>query len=160
MIDYSGKEIIYKGCPGCAYANHEFWLDCGMAYENERFTLSHDWELPIYGFFVVCPKRHVQYFTELTKLERDEMFDIADKTIKILKDLMVCDEFNLVLEEKVDRHLHLWIMPRHKIFKDLFGDITDNIGKIFEYAIQNWKTADNIQKINQLSQNLREEFLK
>ena len=160
MIDYSGKEIVYNGCPGCAYANHEFSLDCGIAYENEKFTLSHDWELPIYGFFVICPKRHVQYFTELSKDERDEMFDIADKTIKILKSLNVCDGFNLILEEKVDRHLHLWIMPRHQVFKDMVGDITDNIGKIFDYAIQNWKTRDNIQKINQLSQNLREEFLK
>ena len=88
------------------------------------------------------------------------MFNIADKTIKILKLLDVCDEFNLILEEKKNRHLHLWIMPRHQIFKDLFGDITDNIGKIFDYAIKNWKTQDNIQKINALSQRVSEEFLK
>lgn len=160
MIDYSGKEIKYNGCPGCAYANHEFNLDCGMAYENESFTLSHDWELPIYGFFVVSPKRHIEYFCELSTQERNEMFDIANKTIKILKQLNVCNQFNLVLEEKADRHLHLWIMPRHQIFKNMFGDITDNIGKIFNYAIKNWKTEENIQKINTLSEQLREEFLK
>ena len=160
MIDYSGKEIKYSGCPGCAYANHEFDLDCGMAYENQKFTLSHDWELPIYGFFVICPKRHVEYFSDLSTQEQNEMFNIADKTIKILKLLDVCDEFNLILEEKKNRHLHLWIMPRHQIFKDLFGDITDNIGKIFDYAIKNWKTQDNIQKINALSQRVSEEFLK
>lgn len=42
MISYNNKEIIFKGCPGCAYGKHEFNLECGMAYENDRFTLSQD----------------------------------------------------------------------------------------------------------------------
>lgn len=43
MISYNNKEIVFNGCPGCAYGKHEFELDCGMAYENERFTMSQDW---------------------------------------------------------------------------------------------------------------------
>ena len=53
MISYNNKEIKYNGCPGCAYANHEFSLDCGMAFENNNFTVSQDWEFPIKGFFIV-----------------------------------------------------------------------------------------------------------
>ena len=53
MINYANKKVEFTGCPGCAYANHKFELPCGMAYENERFTLSQDWELPIEGFMVV-----------------------------------------------------------------------------------------------------------
>ena len=160
MIDYSGKEICYNGCPGCAYAKHEFSLDCGIAYENDRFTLSHDWELPIYGFFVVCPKRHVEHLSDLSKDERDEMFDIVDNTIKILKSLNVCSEFNVVLEEMADKHLHTWIMPRHKVFNEKFGNIIHNIDKIFAYAIENWKTQENINNINHLTKLVRKEFAK
>ena len=40
MIKYANEEVKYGGCPGCAYANHEFGLPCGMAFENARFTLS------------------------------------------------------------------------------------------------------------------------
>ena len=54
---------------GCAYANHVFALQCGMVYEDEMITISQDWELPINGFMVVCPKRHVEYLSELTEDE-------------------------------------------------------------------------------------------
>ena len=57
-----------------------------MAYENDRFTLSQDWELPIPGFFIVTPKRCIDTLSELTKEERDEMFEITDRTIKILRE--------------------------------------------------------------------------
>ena len=56
MKNYANEEISYNGCPGCAYAKHEFELPCGMAYENNNFTMSQDWELPIEGFYIVSPK--------------------------------------------------------------------------------------------------------
>ena len=86
MINYANQEVHFTGCPGCAYARHEFELPCGMAYENDRFTLSQDWELPIPGFFIVTPKRCIDTLSELTKEERDEMFEITDRTIKILRE--------------------------------------------------------------------------
>ena len=82
MINYALEEIHFEGCPGCSYAKGEFSLPCGMAYENERFTLSQDWELPIEGFFVVSPKRCVEKFSDLSCDEQHEMFDIVDKTDK------------------------------------------------------------------------------
>ena len=53
MINYANEIVKFEGCPGCAYAKHEFVLPCGMAYEDELFTLSQDWELPIEGFMVL-----------------------------------------------------------------------------------------------------------
>ena len=75
MINYANEEIKFSGCPGCAYAKHEFELPCGMAYENENFTLSQDWELPIDGFLIVSPKRHIEKFSELTNEERKYIID-------------------------------------------------------------------------------------
>jgi len=71
-----------------------------MAYENERFTLAQDWELPIQGFFVVAPKKCVEKFEELNKDEKIEIFEIVDKTIKCLRKNNICDRFNVVFEEK------------------------------------------------------------
>ncbi len=85
MINYANENVNFNGCPGCAYANHEFDLPCGMAYENNRFTLSQDWELPIPGFFVVSPKKCIEKFEQLNKEEKIEIFEIVDKTIKILR---------------------------------------------------------------------------
>ena len=123
MINYANEIVKFEGCPGCAYANHEFVLPCGMAYEDNLFTLSQDWELPIEGFLVISPKRCVEKFDELTDEERVKIFDIVNKTITILRNNNICDRFNIIFEEKEGRHFHIWIMPRHKWMSDLFDDI-------------------------------------
>lgn len=158
MINYANCEIKYSNCPGCAYAKHEFSLPCGIAYENDNFILSQDWKLPIEGFFVVSPKRHVETFEELSKEERIEMFDIVDKTIKISRKNNICDRFDVVFEEK--KHLHVWIMPRHKWMKELEKDIINNIGEIFCYAKDNLKSDDTNKRINDISLIVKDAFVK
>ncbi len=158
MINYANEKVEFNGCPGCAYGKHEFSLPCGMAYENERFTLSQDWELPIEGFMVVSPKRCVEKFDELTDTERIEIFDITHKTIKILRKNNICDRFNIVFEEKENRHFHIWIMPRHKWMEELVGDIIDNIGVIFKYAKENFRNENTYQQIQEITNIIKKEL--
>ena len=158
MINYAGEEIKFSGCPGCAYANHEFELPCKMAYENDNFTLSQDWELPIEGFFIVSPKRHIEKLSELTDDERNEMFNIVNKTIKILRENNVCDRFEVIFEEKENRHLHVWIMPRHIWMNNLVDDIIDNIGTILEYAKNTFRHEDVYEKINNITKIVKSNF--
>lgn len=158
MKNYANEEINFQGCPGCAYGKHEFELPCGMAYENKNFTLSQDWELPILGFFIVSPKKHIEKFEELSKQERDEMFDIVDKTIKILRKNNICDRFDIIFEEKENRHLHVWIMPRHNWMNELCDDIIDNVGLILEYAKQNFRTKDVYDEINNITLMVKKAF--
>jgi len=160
MISYNNKEIMFDGCPGCAYGKHEFELDCGMAYENERFTLSQDWELPIKGFFVVSPKRHIEKLCEMTDDERNEMFSLVDKTVKILRANNICDRFDYVFEEKENRHLHVWIMPRQEWMNEIAEDIIDDIGKIFTYAKENFRNEENYEEIKRITDFIRREFNK
>ncbi|MBQ3021611.1 MAG: hypothetical protein IJD92_05270 [Bacilli bacterium] len=149
MINYANEEVKFSGCPGCAYARYEFKLPCGLAFENNNFTLSQDWELPIVGFFVISPKKHISKLSELTKEERNEMFDIIDDTIKILRKNNVCEDFNVIFEEKENRHFHVWIMPRHKWMKEICGNIMNNIGEIFDYAKQNYRNEETYNKIEE-----------
>lgn len=158
MLDYSNQEIVFTGCPGCAYAKHEFELPCGMAYENDNFTLSQDWELPIVGFFIVSPKKHIEKLEELSNNERNEMFDIVNETIKVLRQNKICDRFDIIFEEKENRHLHVWIMPRHKWMDELCDDIIDNVGMILSYAKSNFRDEDIYEKINQSTIILKEHF--
>ena len=158
MISYNNKEIIFKGCPGCAYGKHEFNLECGMAYENDRFTLSQDWELPIQGFFIVSPKRHIEKLCELTKDERNEMFEIVDKTVKILRDNKICERFDYIFEERQNRHLHVWILPRYNWMNKIVNDIIDNIGIILEYAKTNFRNDENYEEIKRISDIVKNNF--
>lgn len=155
MLNYANERIEFDGCPACAYAKHEFELPCGMAYEDDLFTLSQDWELPIQGFFVVSPKRCVECFDELTNEERVEIFEIVNRTINILRENGICDRFDVIFEEKEQRHFHIWIMPRHKWMSDLVGDLIDHIGEIFDYAKTNFRTNDNYEKIREITEIVR-----
>lgn len=158
MINYANEKVVFDGCPGCAFANHEFNLPCGIAYENDNFTLAQDWELPIQGFLIVAPKKCVEKFGELTASEKIEMFELVDKTIKILRNNNICDRFDVIFEEKENRHLHVWIMPRHKWMSDLVGDIIGNIGTIFEYAKNNMRNETNYEEIKKITNLVKKEF--
>ena len=155
---YNNKEIEFNGCPGCAYGKHEFELDCGMAYENERFTVAQDFELPIPGFFIVSPKNHIEKLAELTDEERNEMFDIANKTVKILREAKICDRFDFIFEEEENIHLHLWILPRHEWMNETTDKIIYNIKKIFDYAKNNFRNSENYDEIKRITDIVKEEF--
>lgn len=160
MINYANEIVKFNGCPGCAYANHEFSLPCGMAYENGRVTLAQDWELPIPGFFIAAPKRCVDKFEDLTYDEKIELFGIVDKTIKILRENNICDRFNVIFEEKENVHFHVWIMPRDKWMLDLFGSPTKNISQIFEYAKNHMRTEENYNEIKKITEIVKKGFYK
>ena len=155
MINYAGEKIEVDGCYACLFAEHKFSLPCGIAYENEMFTLAQDFELPIQGFFVVSPKKHIETFEELTENERIEIFEIINKTIAILRKIKICDRFNVIFEEKKNKHFHIWIMPRHKWMENIGGNIINNIGKIFEYSKINMRTKENLDKINEITKILK-----
>lgn len=151
MINYAKENIKFCGCPGCAYAKGEFSLPCGIAYQNDLVVLSQDWELPIPGFMIVSTVRHAEKFEDLSKEEKEEVFSVVDKTIKILREYKVCDRFNVLFEEKENRHFHVWIMPRYKWMVELAGNIIDNLGEILDYAKENFGNEDTFNEIKRVS---------
>lgn len=153
---YDNKEIEWKECPGCEFANHSFNISCGIAYENDTFTLSQDWELPIPGFMILSPKKHIVSLSEFSDEERNEMFTIVNKVINILKKSNTCDKFNVIVEEK--RHFHIWIMPRYEWMLECTDDIIDNLGKIQDYAKMNYKNKDVFDKIKKVSDLIKNNF--
>lgn len=154
MKDYANNELIYDGCPGCEFAKGVFKLPCGMAYQDENFTASQDWELPIPGFIVVCPaKKHVETLGDLDSDTISKMYNLVAKVEKILRENHIADKFNIVLEEKSGIHLHIWIMPHHEWMNEFGKSTMGNIKSIFDYAkanLRNEKTFKEIQRITNL----------
>ena len=147
MKDYANNEIKVNGCYGCAYANHEFSIPCGMVYENEFLTISQDWELPINGWIVLCPKHHVEKLSELTDDERNVLFKYVSLTTKHLKTLGISEFFSVEMEERENIHFHISVIPKHKWMKEIFGSWMDNVGAFIEYAKANLKTKQNFEII-------------
>ena len=158
MTDYAGNKIQITGCPGCAFVQEKFSIPSGIVYRDEFFNIAQDWQLPIDGFLVISPIRHVLYLSELTDYERNEIFSLANKTIITLKKALPDTNYNLIICE-AGYHLHIWLMPRHNWMKDLVGkNIAKNMGTIFDYAKANLKTKENIDKIAETCKLVKEEF--
>ncbi len=158
MISYNNKEIKYTGCPACAYAKGEFTIDCGMAYENENFTVSQDWEFPIKGFFIVSPKKHVDKLSDLTEEERSEMFSLINKVSSTLRKNNVSKNFDYINKERENVHLHFWIIPRLEWMSELGPDLMKNLGVIFDYAKANLRTEENYKEIERITEIVRKEM--
>ena len=158
ILNYKNEIIEFIWCPWCAYAKHEFSLPCGLVYENDNFTVSQDRELPIVGFFVISPKKHVEKLNELSEQERNETFSIINTVIKIEKDNNICKDFNVIFYEKDKIHFHVRIMPRHERMSKICNNITQNIGLIFDYAKKNFRTENIYNKINEAVKITREQL--
>ena len=105
---------------------------------------------------ILAPKKHIVSLSEFSDNERNEMFNIVNKTINILKKNNVCDRFNVIFEEK--RHFHIWIMPRYEWMLECTDDIIDNLGTIQEYAKKNYKNKNVYDEIKIVSDLIKNNF--
>ena len=147
--DLTGQEQTLNGCLCCEIANEKLVPFGGILYKNQYFTIAQDFELPIDGFIIISSIRHIEKLTDLTNNERFDLINLINKTLNILRENQIAEEFNVILEEKQGYHFHIWLMPRHKWMIEKFGKVLKNIKQIQDYALDNLRTKENIAKISQ-----------
>lgn len=157
IIDLTGREVEIKNCMVCEIVNEDIDVFGGLLFKGNYFTVAQDFELPIEGFIIITSIRHVKKFIELTKEERMELLDIIYKVLQILEEHNIAEEYNIILEEK-SNHFHVWLMPCHKWMIEKFGKVLKNIKDIQQYAIQNMKTQENIDKIKSTCELLKKKL--
>lgn len=79
------------------------------------------------------------------------MFSIANKAVKIMRANHICERFDFIFEEKKDRHLHVWILPRYEWMTECSDDIITNLSAIFDYALLNCKSDENFRRIKSVT---------
>lgn len=155
-----GKEWEYGECLSCAINSKIIQPYGGIIYETDNFILAQDFSRPIKGFIVISAKRHVITYDELTCEERTELAELLFKTQKALKNLKVCDFFNIYLSEYKGGHFHLQILPRYKWMEDERGTIIGNLNRGFNYAKENLNSKENLKQISMTIINLKTEMKK
>ena len=160
IVDMANKEWEINGCMSCEIADGNLVPFGGILYRTDNFAVMQDVELPINGFIVIASIRHLEKFTELTEDEQIELTKLINKTLNILRNNGVAEEFNIILEEKKNYHFHIWLMPRHKWMIEKFGKVLKNIKGIQEYAIENMKTKENLQDIMKTCELVKRELNK
>jgi len=158
ILDITGKKQDLNGCMGCEIINANLKPFGGVLYKNDNFFITQDFELPIDGFIIISSIRHVEKFTDLNDNERINLMSLINKTLKILRENNVCEEFNIILEEKQGYHFHVWLMPRHKWMIEKFGKVLKKIKPIQDYALKNLRTEENINKISNTCNILKREL--
>ena len=160
ICDLEGKEREYGECLSCAINSKKIKPYGGIIYETDKFILTQDFSRPINGFVVISAKRHVATFSELTYEERTELAELLFKTQKALKNLGVCDYFNIYAAEYREGHFHLQVLPRYKWMEDERGTIIGNLNRGFNYAKENLNTKENLMQISRTIKNLKTEMKK
>ena len=160
ICDLEGKEWEYDECLSCAILSKNVQPYGGIIYETNNFILTQDFSRPINGFVVISAKRHVATYDRLTCEERGELAELLFKTQTALKNLGVCDFFNIYVAEYAEGHFHLQILPRYKWMEDERGTIIGNLNRGFNYAKENLNTKENLKQINTTLENLKKEMNK
>ena len=158
--DLTGREWEYGKCLSCAITSKKVNPYGGILYETENFILAQDFSRPINGFMVISAKRHVVTYDALTFEERSELAELIFKTQRALKNLGVCDYFNIYAAEYGEGHFHLQILPRYKWMEDERGTIIGNLNRGFSYAKENLNTEENLRQISETLQKLKAEMNK
>lgn len=156
--DLTGKEWEYGECLSCAINSKKVRPYGGIVYETKNFILTQDFSRPINGFMVISSKRHVVTYDELNSEERAELAELMFKTQRALKNIGVCDFFNIYVAEYKEGHFHLQILPRYKWMEDDRGTIIGNLNRGFAYAKENLNTEENLQLISETLQKLKDEM--
>jgi ATP adenylyltransferase len=70
------------------------------------------------GHLMIIPQRHLGGLEELTAEERTEIFDLLDVSVKVLKEAMKPDGFNVGMNlgkaagAGIAEHVHMHVIPR------------------------------------------------
>ena len=156
--DLTGNEWEYNDCLSCAINSKKVHPYGGIIYETKNFNVAQDFSRPINGFLVISAKRHVVTYDELNSEERTELAELIFKTQKALKNLRVCDFFNIYVAEYKEGHFHLQILPRYKWMEDERGTIIGNLNRGFTYAKENLNTEENFRLISETIERLKIEL--
>jgi diadenosine tetraphosphate (Ap4A) HIT family hydrolase len=131
-----------------------------LLHEGKYWNIVLNIEQHYLGRSFIMLKRHEENVFKLTREEREELWDLAKKTVEVLTRVFHPDMFNFaILGKLATRHIHLHIYPRYKekriTFDETFEDerFGQNFGSYEKREIENEIFA-------KITNEMREEFKK
>ncbi|MBN1382910.1 MAG: HIT domain-containing protein [Deltaproteobacteria bacterium] len=103
---------------GCIFCKDSIRSDEFILFEGKTSFIMMNRYPYTCGHLMIIPERHVSVLEDLTASESNEIFRLAGISVKILKDVMQPDGFNVGMNlgkaagAGVDDHIHMHIVPR------------------------------------------------
>lgn len=108
---------INDDCIFCKLANGE--IPTNSIYEDDNFNVIMDASPASKGHCIILPKTHAANLYELPEEYAREIFVVAKKCAKVLKETLHCDGLNVLQNNgevagQTVFHLHVHLIPRYK----------------------------------------------
>jgi diadenosine tetraphosphate (Ap4A) HIT family hydrolase len=128
------------GCIGCAIGRGEMIPPGGVIAENRSFYMHQDPEIPIPGFLIIAPRKHVHAIVDLTADEYADFSSLLQSGRKLLTRLPDIRSVTVIQEEH-SSHFHLWLFPWYDWMVEKYGKRSlSHIRPIMDYAKTMLKT--------------------
>ena len=130
--NYNGEDLFENPSRGVWKLSNKECVFCQMKdyiLENELAYAIYD-KYPVgKGHMLFIPKRHVKDFFDITKEEREAIFDLIDEGKKLLDEKYSPDSYNVGINcgehaGQTIMHVHVHLIPRY------IGDMKDPTGGV------------------------------
>ncbi|MGV8059625.1 MAG: HIT domain-containing protein [Smithellaceae bacterium] len=103
---------------GCVFCKCSIRCDEYVIYEGKSCFVMMNRYPYVSGHLMIIPLRHIAKIEELTEEERSEIFALLDTTVRVLKESMNPDGFNIGMNigkaagAGIEEHIHVHVIPR------------------------------------------------
>jgi ATP adenylyltransferase len=110
--------LVAEKPEGCVFCKCSIRCDDYIVYQGRTCFVMLNRYPYVNGHLMIIPERHLGDVSEMTREERLEMFDLLDVSIKVLKDAMNPNGFNVGMNlgkaagAGVAEHVHMHVIPR------------------------------------------------
>ncbi len=149
-------------CIGCALQRGEIKCLGEKVGETKNFDVQQDYEIPIPGFMILASKKHLKGIEDFSERERKEYVEFLFRIRKAMTKVLGV-EFSYVVQEEdsisSSSHFHVWLFPRYD-WMEKFGRGVKSVVPIMEYARNNMKTKQNLEKVVDIAKKIKKELAK
>ncbi|HPK54238.1 MAG TPA: HIT domain-containing protein [Smithellaceae bacterium] len=103
---------------GCVFCKCSVRCDDYVVYEGKSVYVMINKYPYVSGHLMIIPVRHTGKIEDLTAEERTEVFSLLDTTVRVLKETMNPDGFNIGMNigkaagAGIEEHIHVHVIPR------------------------------------------------
>ena len=136
---------------GCIFCQDSLRTDELILFEGQTSFVMMNLYPYTSGHLLIIPFRHISQVEELLPVEKEEMFNLVDISVRVLKEALKPDGFNIginlgtVAGAGVDDHLHIHVVPRwcgDSNFMSVLGEvrvIPEDVSRTWEIIMPYFK---------------------
>jgi len=127
--------------------------------KTDNFTVAQDREVPIAGFFILSPNRHVDAIDEFTEEEMIEFVHLLAKVRTWMREALDIQDVYLFQNEDTSHNFHLRIFPRHERMEKLWRKI-QSVRPIMDRATEHMSDQEHCNHVKECAKRMRTYFKK